>query len=224
MQKEMYTFEDNGEDSLTLRPEFTAGIMRLPGTRHEGQAVAGKTLLHRADLPPGTPAGWPLPSHTQWNVEALGELDPAVDFEVMSIAYNLFADLGFQGLAFQVNSIGCQNCRHPIAALVEIFLCAPRQPQRNDQQRLAAQSTAPARFQRRAMQGLIEDAAASITCAMSAAGTSPLRGLTWTTLASPTPSTPARCCGFDYYTKTVFEVWAEGIGGQPSVAAVATTG
>ncbi|MCB0238167.1 MAG: ATP phosphoribosyltransferase regulatory subunit, partial [Anaerolineae bacterium] len=108
VQKEMYTFEDNGENSLTLRPEFTAGIMRAY-LEHGMKVKPSPVKLYSIGpiFRQERPQAGRYRQHTQWNVEALGELDPAVDFEVMSIAYNLFADLGFQGLAFQVNSIGC---------------------------------------------------------------------------------------------------------------------
>ena len=87
VDKEMYTFEDKGGASLTLRPEFTAGLMRAyleHGMRVLPQPVKLYTIgpIFRQERPQ---AGR-FRQHTQWNVEIVGEIDPAVDFEVMSIA------------------------------------------------------------------------------------------------------------------------------------------
>ncbi|NIO68034.1 MAG: histidine--tRNA ligase, partial [Anaerolineae bacterium] len=58
----------------------------------------------------------------QWNVEAIGEQDPAVDLEIMSVAWQLYEDLGFQNLAFQLNSTGCPECRpHYLHVLVDYY-------------------------------------------------------------------------------------------------------
>ncbi len=112
VDKEMYTFQDKGGDSLTLRPEFTAGVMRAylqHGMQTWPQPVKVYAVgpLFRYERPQ---AGR-LRQHTQFDIEAIGEADPAVDVEVMSVAYDLFSNLGFRGLRFQVNSIGCPVCR-----------------------------------------------------------------------------------------------------------------
>ena len=112
VEKEMYTFLDKGKNSITLRPEFTAGVMRL--YLQNGMHVLPKPVklfsmgpIFRYERPQ---AGR-FRQHTQFNVEALGELDPAIDLEVMSIAWQLYAELGFKGLTFQLNSTGCSKCR-----------------------------------------------------------------------------------------------------------------
>lgn len=112
VDKEMYTFTDKGGDSLTLRPEFTASIMRAylqHGMQTRPLPVKVYTVgpLFRYERPQ---AGR-LRQHTQFDIEAIGEDDPALDVEVMSVAYDLFDALGFRGLQYQLNSIGCPICR-----------------------------------------------------------------------------------------------------------------
>jgi histidyl-tRNA synthetase len=112
VDKEMYTFKDRDGDLLALRPEFTAGIVRAylqQGMRTWPQPVKVYALgpLFRYERPQ---AGR-FRQHTQFDVEAIGEEDPALDVEVMAVAYQLFRELGFEGLSFQLNSIGCPVCR-----------------------------------------------------------------------------------------------------------------
>ena len=62
--------------------------------------------------------------HHQFNIEMLGEMDPAVDLEVMSVAWTLLSRLGFRGLNFQLNSTGCPQCRPGYRdGLVDYFQC-----------------------------------------------------------------------------------------------------
>lgn len=220
VQKEMYTFADNGDNSLTLRPEFTAGIMRAY-LEHGMKVKPSPVKLYSIGpiFRQERPQAGRFRQHTQWNVEVLGELDPSVDFEVMSIAYSLFADLGFQGLAFQVNSIGCPNCRPShIAALVEYFSAHRDKLNEIDQQRLALNPLRLLDSKEESVQELIEGAPRSIDylCDECREHFARLRGYLDSASVSYTVNTRL-VRGFDYYTKTVFEVWAEGIGAQAAV-------
>ncbi len=220
VQKEMYTFEDNGENSLTLRPEFTAGIMRAY-LEHGMKVKPSPVKLYSIGpiFRQERPQAGRFRQHTQWNVEVLGEIDPAVDFEVMSIAYSLFAELGFQDLAFQVNSIGCPICRPShIAALVAYFSAHRDKLNEIDQQRLALNPLRLLDSKEEAVQGLIEHAPRSIDylCDECREHFAALRGYLDDAGVSYTVNTRL-VRGFDYYTKTVFEVWAEGIGAQAAV-------
>ena len=112
VEKEMYTFTDKGGDSMTLRPEFTAGVIRA--YLENGMASRPKPVklwsygpIFRYERPQ---AGR-YRQFTQFNIEAIGEMDPALDFEIMSVAWQLCSDLKFKNLSFQINSIGCPVCR-----------------------------------------------------------------------------------------------------------------
>ncbi len=222
VDKEMYTFADKGGASLTLRPEFTAGIMRAyleHGMRVRPQPVKLYTIgpIFRQERPQ---AGR-FRQHTQWNVEVVGEIDPAVDFEVMSIAWSLFSELGFRGLSFQVNSIGCPNlaCRpRHLAALVEYFSAYRDRLNEVDKRRLEVNPLRLLDSKEQAAQALIDDAPRSIDflCDECRSHFQALRG--YLDQANMPYAVNTRLVrGFDYYTKTVFEVWAEGIGAQAAV-------
>jgi len=222
VDKEMYTFTDKGGDSLTLRPEFTAGIMRAylqHGMRVWPQPVKLYTIgpIFRQERPQ---AGR-YRQHTQWNVEVVGEIDPAVDFEVMSIAWSLFSELGFRGLSFQVNSIGCPNpdCRpRHLAALVEYFAAYRERLNEVDRRRLDVNPLRLLDSKEAGSQPLLDAAPRSIDflCDECRSHFETLRGYL-DQAAMPYTVNTRLVRGFDYYTKTVFEVWAEGIGAQAAV-------
>src|SRR5690348_10855045 len=123
VEKEMYTFLDKGGDSMTLRPEATAGIMRAylqRGMASRPQPVKLFTLLNafRYDKPQ---KGRFREFH-QIDFEAIGESDPLIDAELLVLQWRLYAALGLRNLRLQVNSIGDHNCRPAyIAKLAEYF-------------------------------------------------------------------------------------------------------
>ncbi len=222
VDKEMYTFTDKGGVSLTLRPEFTAGLMRAyleHGMKVRPTPVKLYTIgpIFRQERPQ---AGR-FRQHTQWNVEVVGEIDPAVDFEVMSIAWSLFSELGFRGLAFQVNSIGCprEGCRPAhLKALVEYFSAYRDRLNEVDRRRLEVNPLRLLDSKEEASQALLDGAPRStdFLCDECREHFQTLLGY----LASAGLAysvNPRLVRGFDYYTKTVFEVWAEGIGAQAAV-------
>ncbi len=112
VQKEMYTFEDKGGRSVTLRPEGTAGIMRAfleRGLFNETlpQKVSYLISCYRYEKPQ---AGRLREFH-QFGVECLGTSSPAADAEIIAVANAIFDFLGITGLRLELNSIGCPSCR-----------------------------------------------------------------------------------------------------------------
>ena len=112
VQKEMYTFDDKGGRSITLRPEGTAGAVRAfleHGLHNEAlpQKVCYLTSCYRYEKPQ---AGRLREFH-QFGVECLGAAAPAADAEIISMASNIFDYLGIEHLHLELNSIGCPSCR-----------------------------------------------------------------------------------------------------------------
>lgn len=112
VEKEMYSFQDKGGDDLTLRPEATAALCRAyleHGLSNQPQPVKLYTLgpFFRHDKPQ---AGRYRQFH-QFNCEAIGEIDPAVDAEIIDVAWQFYAALGLRDLSLALNSIGCPVCR-----------------------------------------------------------------------------------------------------------------
>ena len=112
VQKEMYTFLDKGERSITLRPEGTAGVVRSfleHGLFNEPmpQKLCYLTSCYRYEKPQ---AGRLREFH-QFGVECFGTADPAADAEIIALAKQYFDFLGVRDLRLELNSIGCKECR-----------------------------------------------------------------------------------------------------------------
>ncbi|MBI4305591.1 MAG: histidine--tRNA ligase [Chloroflexi bacterium] len=112
VEKEMYTFADRGGDSLTLKPEGTAGVCRAyieNGMPNLPQPVRlfYLTPIFRYDRPQ---AGR-YRQHHQFGIEAIGDPSPAVDAEVIELGWSFVTGLGLKRLAIKVNSIGDRVCR-----------------------------------------------------------------------------------------------------------------
>ena len=123
VQKEMYTFLDKGERSITLRPEGTAGSVRAfleHGLFNEAlpQKIYYLTSCYRYEKPQ---AGRLREFH-QFGIECFGAGEPAADAEAISLANEIFNYLGIDGLSLEINSIGCPVCRKEYhKALKEYF-------------------------------------------------------------------------------------------------------
>jgi histidyl-tRNA synthetase len=123
VEKEMYSFTDKGNDSITLRPEFTAGVVRAyleHGMHVQPQPVKLYSLgpVFRYDRPQ---AGR-YRQFTQVNFESIGELDPLVDAEVIALSLAFYRAVGLSGVTMQLNSIGCPRCRPGyVAALTDYY-------------------------------------------------------------------------------------------------------
>ena len=112
VQKEMYTFDDKGGRSLTLRPELTAGTVR---------SVIEKGLIYGA-LPVKVcyiggcyryekPQAGRLREFHQFGVECFGAASPAADAEVIALAQQVLSSIGIDKISLEINSIGCPECR-----------------------------------------------------------------------------------------------------------------
>jgi histidyl-tRNA synthetase len=112
VQKEMYTFEDRGGRSLTLRPEGTAPICRAyieHGMHREPQPVKLYTLAPMYRY--AAPQRGRFREHTQLSLECIGSAGAAVDAEVIQYYDTLLRKLGVQRYELHLNSIGDRNCR-----------------------------------------------------------------------------------------------------------------
>ena len=125
VQKEMYTFEDRGGRSLTLRPEGTAPICRAyieHGMQREPQPVKLYTIapMYRYSAP----QRGRYREHTQLSLECIGSAEPAVDAEVIQYYDTLLRNLGVQRYELQLNSIGDRNCRPAYIEKLNVWLDA----------------------------------------------------------------------------------------------------
>ena len=112
VEKEMYTFEDRGGDSVTLRPEGTAPVCRAyleHGMHNLPQPV--RMYYFCPVFRYERPQAGRFRQHHQFGVEALGDADPSVDAEVIEVAWELMGSLGLRDITLLVNSIGDSECR-----------------------------------------------------------------------------------------------------------------
>lgn len=220
VQKEMYTLEESEGVNITMRPEFTAGFMRAyiqNGMSSWPQPVKLYTIgpaFRRERQQAGR-----YRQHSQFNCEILGETDPAADVEVMMLAMNLYRALGFTGLTFQLNSTGCPTCKPVYVEKLTEYLAQHQDKLANiDKERIQRNPLRVLDSKEPGMDELLAGAPHIIDylCDDCETHFADLRGLL--DALDQSYSINFRLVrGIDYYTKTVFEVWAEGIGAQAAV-------
>jgi histidyl-tRNA synthetase len=221
VQKEMYTFEDRDGSSVTMKPEGTAGVVRAyleHGMFTLPQPVrlyylAEPTFRHEK------PQEGRLRQHHQFGCEALGEMSPQVDAELIAMASHLYRAIGLSRLSLQVNSIGDRNCR---PAYVE-RLRAYYEPLRGElcdecKQRLSRNPMRLLDCKKPRCQELAALAPHMVDYLCEECQTH------WDALLAALEAIdePYRINftlvrGFDYYTKTVFEFWPALQGSQSTV-------
>lgn len=220
VEKEMYTFTDKGGRSLTLRAEGTAPAVRAYlENRLDAEPQPTKVYYVGPIFRYERPQAGRLRQHTQFGVEAFGSSDPALDAEVIHLATQLLARVGLEGLSVQVNSLGCPACR-PVyrQALLDHYrpelsgLC-------EDCRRRYAQN--PLRLLDCKVEGCRRVAAGAPAildhlCGECASHFARLQELL-TDFGVAFQVNPRIVRGFDYYTKTVFEITYEELGAQSTV-------
>ena len=124
VEKEMYTFTDRGNRSLTLRPEGTASAVRsYVENKMHGWAQQPVKLYYIGPMfRYERPQAGRMRQFTQFGVEAIGSQDPTIDGEVIALAIRLYEELGLKGLHVELNSLGDQESREAYRqALVNHF-------------------------------------------------------------------------------------------------------
>ena len=123
VSKEMYTFEDRGGDSITLRPEFTAGIARAYLTNGWQQFAPMKLSVHGPLFRYERPQKGRYRQFHQIDAEIIGAAEPAADVELLVMADQLLKELGIHdGVTLQLNTLGDTPSRDAWrAALVGYF-------------------------------------------------------------------------------------------------------
>ena len=217
--KEMYTFLDRGERSCTLRPEGTASVVRAAiqhGLLSQGpQRLWYGGPMFRYERPQ---AGRQRQFH-QIGLEFLGFADARSDVEAIAIAWDLLADLGVQGLALELNTLGSPDDRQRYRRQLVAWLEAHRERLDPDSQdRLERNPLRVLDSKNATTQELL---AAAPTLAEALAPQSRERfeqvkaGLA--ALAIPFSLNPRLVRGLDYYSHTAFEITSSQLGAQATV-------
>ncbi|MGI6664006.1 MAG: histidine--tRNA ligase [Christensenellaceae bacterium] len=222
VQKEMYTFLDKGERSITLRPEGTAGVVR---SFIETGLVGGPqpTKLYYLAAPVfryENPQAGRLRQHHQFGIEIFGAKDASADAEAITLAYQVLSELGVnENLVLNINSIGCKECRPKYnAALKEYYqaheaeLChsCKERLERNPLRLLDCKEehcTQLAEQAPRILDYLCADCESHFTALQAYLAAAKIDYVI----------NPKIVRGLDYYTKTVFEIVSNQIGSQGTV-------
>ena len=217
VQKEMYTFEDKGNRSVTLKPEGTAGAVRAFIESHLYAETMPVKLYYSACpcFRYEKPQSGRLRQFHQNGVEVFGAKDASVDAEIIRLATDILHANGIDGLRLNINSIGCPNCRAAYLEKLRAYL-APKLPtlcktcqerfERNPMRILDCKEDAPKLPDAPAMlDNLCEDCASHFEKLKAYLGA---MGLDYAI-------DPRIVRGLDYYTKTVFEIITDTPDGGP---------
>ncbi len=222
VEKEMYTFDDKGGNSMTLRPEGTAPVCRAyleHGMQNLPQPV--KLYYFASVFRYERPQAGRLREHHQFGCEAIGEADPALDAEVIEMAWRFFQSLGMQGLSLQINSIGCPRCRPEfLKQLREYYTARVDQLCPDCRSRLERSPLRLLDCKQRQCQPLAAAAPKGVDqlCPECAAHFEKVKAYLGA-LSIPFQVNHRLVRGLDYYTRTVFEVQPEAEGGQSTIGA-----
>jgi histidyl-tRNA synthetase len=217
VSKEMYTFDDRGGRSLTLRPEGTAGVMRAVV---EHRLLAGQLPVKLWYTGPNfryeQPQSGRYRQHTQVGIEAVGVDDPALDAEVVAVADEGFRRLGLADYDLRLTSLGCAECRGAYRSLLVTFLEALDL----DDATRARAAINPLRVlddKRPEVRSQLADAPLppDHLCEDCAAHFTTVRGLL-DGLGVQYVYDPYLVRGLDYYTRTTFEFTHRRLGAQSS--------
>lgn len=221
VDKEMYTFTDRGERSITLRPENTASAVRAYlQNKLYAQSNLVKLFYIGSMFRYDRPQAGRMREFHQFGVEALGEANPAVDAEVILLAMNLLEGLGLKDLELSINSVGCPKCRSKYRTMLQDFF-------RDKLEDLCEDCRS--RFERSPLRILdckkdsdkpyMADAPkiTDCLCEECAYHFAKLKELLTSAGISFTHD-PRLVRGLDYYTKTAFEIKYPPLGAQSAVA------
>ena len=221
VSKEMYTFQDRGGDSLTLRPEFTAGIARAYLTEGWQQYAPLKVVSHGPVFRYERPQKGRYRQFHQIDAEVIGAAEPLADVELLVMADQLLRELGIEGVMLQLNTLGDAETRHAWRAALVAHFEAHRGELSEDS--LARLAKNPLRIldSKDPRDRPIADAAPGIddflTSEAGAFFESVTKGLDAAGVAWTRNARLVR--GLDYYRHTAFEFVTDRLGAQGTVLA-----
>ena len=220
VQKEMYTFEDREGRSFTLRPEGTASVVRaLIENGRCSDAMPMKLWYLINCFRYEKPQAGRSREFFQFGAEMFGAADPSADAEIIALAHTLIGRLGIKGVSLHINSIGCPECRPAYRAALKEYFAAHAD---------GLCDTCRARLETNPMR--ILDCKSPECKAIAAGAPKTVDYLCddcrvhFETLGEMLAAQGIEYTidtnivrGLDYYTRTVFEFIAEGIGAQSTV-------
>ena len=219
VEKEMYTFLDKSERSLTLRPEWTAPVVRAM-LEHNLLATGAQRLFYIGPFfRYERPQAGRYRQANQFGVECFGFAGPEADVEVIALALELLRAYDLPGVTLNVNSIGDECCRPAYReALLAYFRPHSAELSADSQRRLERNPLRILDSKETQDRALVAGAPAflDLLCADCAAHFRAVCALL-ESAGIPFTVDPRLVRGFDYYTRTVFEFVSEALGAQSTL-------
>jgi histidyl-tRNA synthetase len=218
VSKEMYSFQDRGGRQITLRPEFTAGIMRsvLEHNLHKG-ALPVKVWTSGPAFRYERPQSGRYRQFYQFDLEAIGTEDPAVDAETIAVAWDAYQALGLRQYTLLLNSLGDKNCRPAYREALQKFLRGLDLDEET-RQRIEINPLRVLDDKRASVRAQVTNAPVmtDYLCADCKAHHDAVRGLL-DQLGIPFTDAPRLVRGLDYYTRTTYEFDHALLGAQSGI-------
>ena len=227
VHKEMYTFTDRGGRSVTMRPENTAGIARAYVEHALAQAGRPwKLYCIGPQFRYERPQKGRYREFRQIDAEVLGPADAATDAELLVMLFDFLGRLGFTGLSVSLNSVGTEATRPAYVEAIRAFFSSNENERalgEDDRRRLAENPLRVLDSKDPAVQHLVTSAGfprmVDLLPSLDPASDAHHRELVAHLHAAQIPfkENPLLVRGLDYYTRTVFEVTAAGLGAQDAI-------
>ena len=210
VRKEMYTFLDKGDRSITLKPESTAGVVRafLESGLYAQALPCKMYYVNAPHFRYEAPQSGRLREHHQFGMECFGAAQPSADAELIVLVVNLLAGFGLKNLSVRINSIGCPSCRPAYQQKLREFLHSKQDKLcPTCRERMEVNPMRALDCKEAACKAALADAPVMMDCLCDECrehfeqlkGYLEAAGIAYTV-------DPRIVRGLDYYTKTVFEV------------------
>ncbi len=220
VSKEMYTFTDRSENSLTLKPEMTASVVRAFIEHSLGKQSGLNKLFYVSPMfRQERPQAGRLRQFHQFGIEAIGSHNPALDAEVIQVAFSILSKLGLKEISVKINSLGIPEERLKFTEALKEFLGKKKEKLSEDsQKRLDTNVLRILDSKNRDDQNLLKDAP-SILDFLGEESVEHFEKVKELLGVANIPFLiqPKLVRGLDYYTHTTFEIISSNVGAQSAL-------
>jgi histidyl-tRNA synthetase len=220
VSKEMYTFRDRSETSITLRPENTAGVVRAYIEQSLGSQQSLNKLFYIGPMfRQERPQAGRLRQFHQFGAEAIGSTSPLLDAEMIQIAFHILKNLGLKNLVVKINSLGIPEVRENYKKLLREFL-KDKKLQLSEDSRKRFDTNILRIFDSKIEvdQNILKDAPLLIDhLDEESKNDFEVVKNYLVKVGIPFEVDPALVRGLDYYTKTTFEIVSGSVGSQSAL-------
>jgi len=221
VSKEMYTFLDRGQESITLRPEGTAAALRAYIQNNLGEQSPLTKLYYVGPMfRQERPQAGRLRQFHQFGAEAIGSSSPLLDVEMMVLPRDVYLQLSIEEMSLSINSVGCPVCRPKyktilVAHLEKVFSkLSPESQARLRQNPLRVLDSKEEQDRELTKNAPLMKDFLCPECSVHFASVTAILG----TLNVPYQIDGRLVRGLDYYTKTAFEITSTALGSQDALA------